>query len=386
MHRMIAASLLLLLVLLTVPGCSNPATAGGSGVPSEPTVVQTLSVFHRPESCVFSLDGDYLFVSNCASGIFGPEGFIGLVRGEGAVSKLKVTDDDRLEVIDLKFVEGISTPLGITALPRATAQFPAGTLFVVVGNALTVDGDGSMERRAEALDTAALAIDPEDGTLRGRIRLDVGSAVAGHLGHPLLLPNGAAFDCEGNYYIADSGVGGDRLDPPQQANPGVVRIDHAALDALAAEEPHQGVHFIPVPGGPNGVAYHEQEDAIYVVTFGGDGPEGEAIYAIARDAFAGGDLPEPLHAGVGTLDGLVVTPAGTLIASRMGGDLIAVPAGGEPQPIELAPEPLTFEGPSDIKLSQRADGRLMLIVPEQEPAAAESWSQRVHVVHLPPDY
>jgi hypothetical protein len=385
MHRLTLALSLSLLVLPLASGCTDPVAAGG-GIPSEPTVVQTLSQFHRPESCAFSLDGGYLYVSNCGSGFFGPEEAIGLVRDQGAISKLQVTADGLLEVIDLNFVEGLSTPLGITVLPRATDRFPAGTLFVVVGNALSVDADGNMERRAEALGTAALAIDPEDGALLGRIRLDVESAVADWLGHPLLLPNGAAFDREGNYYIGDSGVGGERLEPPRQGNPGVVRIDHAALDVLAADAPHPGVHFISVPGGPNGVAYHDGEDAIYIVTFGGGGPEGEAIYAVARDGFVGGELPEPLHAGVGTLDGLAITPAGTLIASRMDGDLIAIPAGGQPQPIELAPEPIAFAGPSDIKLSARPDGRLMLIVPEQEPAAAESWSQRLHVVHLPQDY
>jgi DNA-binding beta-propeller fold protein YncE len=358
---------------------ARPLPAADTAAPAQPAkltaqLVQTLAVFHRPESCTFSLDGQYLFVSNCGSS---PRG---LVEGAGAISKLAVGADGTLTMVNARLTQGLNGPLGITVLPRASARFPAGTLFVNVGMAWACDKDGQSIRDAQRLGTGVMAIDPNDGRVLAHLRMGPDTPMAGVLGHPVMGPNGAAFDAEGNLYVADGGGGGS-LEPPQRGRSGIIRIPRAALDALAEGAAPAGVSFLPVDG-TNGVGYSSRDDAIYFVGRGERGPGAGVIYRLPARSLEGASLPQPLASGLGSMDGIVITPRGSIIVSRMAGDLMVIPPGGSA--VELAIDPPTkLVSPSDIKLLARPDGACFLAVPEQEMNAPEPWSQRVRVLRLP---
>jgi DNA-binding beta-propeller fold protein YncE len=339
--------------------------------PVEPVVSQTLTGFHRPESCTFSLDGKYLFVSNCASKAL-PDAFV-LVKGAGAISKLAVSPTGEVTMIEPRFVEGIDSPLGISPLPKATGRFPKGTLFVNTDIVLLGDADGTNISDPHELGTGVLILDPETGARLGKIEMGIGSAVARQLGHFSQLPNGLTFDPDGHLYIGDSGITGP-LKPPVEGRPGVIRIDHSAIDDLADGQDHPGVAFLPTPTGMNGVGYNRHDDCIWFVS-------GRNVHKFPRGQMR---LDDPLYEDVGGLDGIAFTPAGTVIVSRSEGDLVLLRSGGLPAPMQVEGLP-AMKGPSDIKLLDLRDGSAILAVPEQEPDGAD-WSQRLWILRLPRGY
>jgi hypothetical protein len=369
-----------LAVLLCLAICCkrSPDTSASAPV----TVIQTLSTFDRPESCIFTPDGKWLFVGNCGSELFGPDRKkVGFVVGRGAISRLAVGRDGRATMDKADLVVGLNGPLGLGLLPKATARFPQGTLVVNQGLALQVDAQGNSVTDAKKLGTGILFFNPESGKSLGRIDLGIGSAVGQKIGHPVLLPNSVCFDAQGNLYVTDTAKGGDRLDPPLVGYPGLIRIEHAAID-----DPSVGsVTFTAIPGVPNGVGYWAARDAIGVVTMGGETPEGEAVYTIPAAAFPLGALPAPYVQKVGTADGIAFTPAGTIVTSRFSGDLLAIPEKGAPRPIHLDPE-IVLVSPADHHLMMLPDGSSMLAVPEQARTEPEPGKQRVRLIRLPPGF
>ena len=355
-------------------GCTR--SRGGDGGAAAPTLHQTLGGFHRPESCIFSLDGKHLFVTNCGSNVFGPDRKkVGFVKGRGVVSRLAVGADGKARVDTLKLVEGLSGPLGLGVLPKATGRYPKGTLLINVGMSLLTDDQGNSVTDASQLGCGVLFLDPASGKTLGKIDLGVGSAVAKALGHPVLIANSIAFDGAGNLYVTDTAKGGDRLTPAIEPHPGVLRIPHDSID----EPSKGGVSFMAIPGIPNGVRYRASDDSIYVVTMGGQGPEGQAVYRIKAGSLEGRSLPAPMASGVGTMDGLCFTPAGTIVASRFSGDLIAIAEDGTFAPLKLP----AFVKPADVDLLTLPDGASIVAVPEQDRMDPRPWSQNVRIVRLP---
>jgi sugar lactone lactonase YvrE len=348
--------------LLAGAGCAG----SDRGPAGKAEIVQVVGGLNNPESATFSLDGKWLFVTNVASAQFGPDKRVGFVAGEASISKLSVAADGKLAVVHAKFVEKLTGTLGITVAPAAVGPYPAGSLFVSVGGALSVDAEGKPISDAKALGTGIAVFDPETGASLGKIDLGVGSAVAFGLGHPILLPNGIAFDGDGGLIVADTAKGGDRLQPKIAPRPGVLRI------TLGSKGEVTGHSFNPVSGCPNGVGWNAAEKTLYWVTCGGVGPEGGAVYRNGK----------ALALDVGQSDGIAFTPAGTVIVSRFKGDLIAIPKGGKP--VEIPFEKFNF--PSDIKLRTLADGSSIVIVPEQEAWNAAPWGQSLRVVKLPAGY
>jgi len=342
---------------------SLASCAGGGAGKAE--IVELVKGFNNPESVAFSGDGKWLYVTNCASAEFGADKHVGFVAGEAAISKAAVGADGLLRLVNPKLVQNLSGTLGVTVAPHAVGPYPAGSLFVCVGGALVTDAAGAYVTDAKLLGTGIAIFDPDSGATLGKIDLGVGSAVAVALGHPLLLPNGIAFDGEGGLIVADTGVGGDHLQPKIAAKPGILRL------AIGTKGDVTGHTFTPVSGGPNGVAWNGAEKALYWVTCGGQGPEGGALFrngkAVALD--------------LGPSDGIAFTPAGTVIVSRFKGDLVAIRKGGKPEPIPF--DTLPFNFPSDIKLRATADGSSVLIVPEQEAWNAAAWGQSLRVIRLP---
>ena len=358
MRRLITAGL-----AVALASCAG----AGSGPAGKAEIVQVVGGLNNPESCAFSLDGKTLYVTNCASAQFGADKHVGFVAGEATISRLSVAPDGKVALVTPKFVQRLSGTLGLTVAPHAVGPYPAGSLFVCVGGALASDEAGVYVSDAKQLGTAIAVIDAENGEPLGRIDLGVGSAVAIALGHPLLLPNGIAFDGEGGLVVADTGVGGDHLQPKIRPQPGVLRL------AIGAKGDVTGHTFTPVSGGPNGVAWNAAEKALYWVTCSGQGPEGGALFrngkAVALD--------------LGPSDGIAITPAGTVIVSRFQGDLVAIRKGGAPAPIPFE-KPFNF--PSDIKLRTLADGTSILIVPEQEAWNGTAWGQNLRIVRFPAGY
>lgn len=353
---------LLIAVALTVVGCSSHSHSPRP----KAEIVQVVGGLNNPESATFSLDGKWLFVTNVASAQFGPDKAVGFVVGEASISKLSVAPDGTLALMNAKFVDKLTGTLGITVAPQAVGPYPAGSLFVSVGGALATDASGVTPADAKSLGTGIAVFDPETGATLGKIELGVGSPVAVALGHPILLPNGIAFDGEGGIVVADTAKGGDRLQPKIAAKPGVLRL------TLGAKGEVTGHSFTPVSGCPNGVGWHAAEKALYWVTCGGGSPEGGAVYRNGK----------PLALDLGQSDGIVFTPAGTVIVSRFKGDLVAIPKGGKP--VEIPFDKFNF--PSDIKLRTLADGSSIVIVPEQEAWNATPWGQSLRVVKLPAGY
>ena len=340
------------------------------------TVIQTIRKFHRPESVAWSLDGRLLYVSNCGSRNFTNPKHVGMVVGDGSVSVVAIGKDGRTRGVPRNVVEGLNGPLGIAVLPKATKRYPRGTLLVNQGLALLTDAKGAYVTDPGELGTGILFVHAENGKILGRIELGMGSAVSTVLGHPVLLPNSIAFDKDGNLYVTDTAKGGNHLEPPIPAHPGVVRIPHASID-----DPRSGgFTFLPVSGIPNGIAYNVTDDSIYIVTMGGQPHEGQAVLRVPANKFLGDGL-EVVVGDVGTMDGICFTPAGTIVTSRFSGDLLAIRQ-GKASVIRLIPD-TPFNAPADIRLRVQPDGSSILAVPEQARTEPVSGKQRVRLIRLP---
>ena len=344
------------------------------------TLLQSISVFHRPESVAFSLDGKYLFVGNCASDLFGADkSKVGFVKGAGVISRCKVNEKGNVKVEKLRFISGLNGPTGLKILRKATDKYPVGTLLVNQGISLQVDKDGNSITDINQLGVGINLYDPKDGKFLGRIPMGPGSAIANAIGHVPLILNSMAFDKSGNLYITDTAKGGDRLDPQLQQYPGMIRIKHSSID----NPNERDISFIPIPGVPNGIGYWEKENAIMIVTMGGtEIPGGNAIYKIPISSFPLDSIPEPLFDNVGTADGIAFTPAGTIITSRFSGDLLSIPYNGKPSPIIME----SFSAPADHRLLTLEDGSSILAVPEQNRKDPNPWSQKVKIIHLPKNF
>jgi len=356
---------------------------------TEPFVSQSVSRFYRPESCTFSLDGKFLYVTSCGSGFYGVDAEgkeqFSLAQGKGAVSKLSVAEDGTLTMIEPKFYPGTSGALGISALPVATKSFPAGSLFFNSGFFMQTDADDKYIDNQKELDPAVVVIDPNSGKLLGKISLAIQGAVCRAINNPLFVPNGLCFDHEGNLYLGETG-GVNELIKGAGAitnKSGAVMIPYTAIDALAAGVPAQGIKFLEAPA-INGVAFDKKSDCLLMLTFTGS-ESGDSVYKISRKEFDAGILPRPFVTGLGKLDGIAVTPSGTMVVTDVTNQsLIRIDQNRNVETIDLGGK--KFNGPSDISIKTLDDGSSIVVVPEQNYTAPKEWSQNVHVIKLPVGY
>jgi DNA-binding beta-propeller fold protein YncE len=372
-----------LLSLFLSAGCSTVFQSSTT----EPIISQTVTSFHRPESSTFSMDGKYLFVANCASGLYGKDKNFALKVGDGAISKLAVSESGELKMIDPKFVSGLNTPLGTTTLLKPTKMFPAGSLFVNTGIYVICDKDDKYITDPKVMGTGVTIIDPDSGKILGHIDTTPGSAVVKAIGDNFPLPNGIIFDTEGNLYVTDTGesCGVKNTAMPAKGKGGVIRINHDAIDSFAQNKAHDGIHFIPVTL-PNGIAFNPHTDSVLVVTCqSGEGETNDSVYSIPTKDFMKTKEPKALVSGLGSLDGAAVTPAGTVIVSVMKGNLTRIAKDGTKEEIAFDPA-VKFMGPSDIKIRELKDGASILLLPEQDHLNPNLWKQRLRVVRLPKGY
>ena len=195
---------------------------------------------------------------------------------------IRQLENGNVEVEKQKFITGLNGPTGLCILPKATKKYPVGTLMVNQGMSLQVDNDGNSITNLEDLGVGVDFYDPNNGKLLGRIPMGPESKVATAIGHVPLLLNSMAFDMNGNLYITDTAIGGDRLTPRSYQYPGLIRIEHSSIDNLSED----GISFTFIPGVPNGIGFWEKENAMVLVTMGGnDKPGGTAIYKLPIESF-----------------------------------------------------------------------------------------------------
>ena len=347
--------------------------------PNLAQILQSLESFNHPESSTISADGQHLFVTNCAST---SDGF--LLAG-GSISKLEIQPDGTLKMLAPDFARGLTAPHGIAVLPKSTRKFRAGSLFVSTGYARVIDDKGDRVKDPEKINPGVTVVHPETGQILGHLPLGPGTAAAGNLGHPVLQPNGLCFDADANLYIADGGFGGDELEPPVRGRPGVKRIRHPQIDAAAENKVLGELVFIPVRHVPNGVYYSAQDDALYWTTCDGEGDAGGAVYRMPRKEFPHETMIHNVIGAINPLEGLTITPGGSLVMSRqLDGDLAYITKRQQGRLGFLGyEEPPKFALPGDIKLLTLKNGNNILYLPEQDPESKEKNKQRLRVILLP---
>ena len=338
-------------------------------------VIQTVSLFNRPYSSTISLDGRHLFVTNSAATLNG------MLYRQGGISKLEIGADGRLSMVKQKFVEDLQQPMGIAVLPKGTTKFPAGSLFVSVGTTDACDDKNNRIVDIEKFTPGVAVIDPDTGKQIGFIAMGPGKAVAKAVYHPIIAPSGICFDPNGDLFLADGGNTGKALDPQIPGRPGIVRIPNAGIDTAAEDKDPGSVAFLPVRHVPAAVFYSRLDDAMYWTTCDGAPGAGGAVYRTPRKTFPLQNEVSNVVGDLGPLMGLAITPTGTLVVSRLDGDLYFVNS----KRFDAIPftENGLFASPGDIKMLTLKNGQNLLYIPEQEPTATEPWKQRLRVVLLP---
>jgi hypothetical protein len=350
-------------------------------------VVEQLHRFNNPESAIFSADAKHAFVSNAALYTGNLKGTHFIDKG-GFISKLAVSEDGTVKVVDEKIVTGLTSPLGMARNSAATEKFPKGAIFVCTGAAPVVGADGKEVKDPQLIDPKLVAFD-EDGRVLGEIKLGWDTPFARKSGKPVTLANAAGFDQEGNLYFSDTGTGAPQFEPPLvQTGGGVYMIPHASLDALAEGKEAQ-VYFVPFPqGGPDGVQV-APDGTIEVNTYGKaagmNDPANGGTYKLTQDDFKSGRLPAPIQSGLGALDGLAFLGADRLETWRMQHDQVLV-TGPSQRTMRLEfDKQVKLNGPADIAVHRYADGSALLLIPEFSPKSSKH-KDAVTVVRLPADF
>ncbi|WP_457637870.1 hypothetical protein [Oceanithermus sp.] len=364
--------------------------AAAGNMPTYPVkgqVVNELHLFDNPEAVIFSLDGRYLFVANTAVHGNASKPF-GFTEGAGSISKLEVGPRGDARIVDLHFIDHLTSPLGMAVLPVNTRLFTRGTIFAPVGSAPLSDADGNPITDRKRLKTKIIAFNPDSGEIVGEINLSWGSFFARKTGAPVVLCNALAFDPEGNLYFTDTGFGADRFDPPIPYNGGTWKVPVSAIDDLASgRQPAEEPQLVPNPGWPDGVEVSPLTGRVWVNTVGGKGldPANGGIWELSSADFAAGKEVPPVFRDLGQLDGLDFSASGIQFDTEIGVSpnfIIVIPPGGVPMRLALEPD-VTLSGPADVAVRGLEDGSLLLAVPELTALDPTPWNDDLTIIHLP---
>ena len=371
------------------------AQEGPKGAPQPPAHkvkgkhLQTLKAFDNPEAAIFSADGRFVFVSNSAELGMKDKGFH-FTEKAGFISKLAVQSDGTLQMVNAKLLTGLTAPLGMAVNPVATRTFPKGAIFLCAATLPLADATGNAIKDPERLTAKIVAFDI-DGKILGEIPLGAGSVLAKISGAPATLPNAAGFDKDGNFYVADTGIGGATVEPKLDTRPGIFMIPNNALDDLSAgKTPTTAPLFISMPGAPDGVDVSPIDGTIHVNTVGRaasvDDPDRGGMWKLTKDDFKAGRLPKAFSSGWGALDGLAFTTTGTRFDTQiLGSNYITVVAPGSDNVLSLEITGLDRDlaGAADIAIYTRPDGTSLLIIPELSALTPNNNDNPVDVVLLP---
>jgi hypothetical protein len=384
----------MLAVLSLTAFVAYPAICNGAEIPAYPVkgkVVNVLGIFDNPEGALFSMDGQYLFISNAATHGH-PDKPFAWVEGGGSISKLEVGPDGSLKLIDRIFIKDLTGPLGMAVLNVNTAKFPRATIFATAGSAPMSLPDGTPITDPKRHKPKVIAFDPGSGKILGKICLGAASEFAKISGGPLLLVNALAFDKAGNLYIADSGIGADTYKPAIPYNGGTWKVPVESIDALAEGKPAPSPpQFIPNPSWPDGVEVSPITGEIWINTVMApplEDPFKGGMWALRDADFEKGVQPPPLFTGLGRLDGLDFTVRGTCIQTEIlhsPNSVVVVPLGGRPHKLALEPD-VELSGPADVDIKTLADGSYLMVVPELTALDPTPWDDEITVIWLPANF
>jgi hypothetical protein len=376
-----------LAVFLAYPGIAN-------AIPTYPVkgkVVNVLGAFDNPEGAIFSMDGEYLFISNSAIHGNADKPFA-WVEKAGSISKLKVGPGGSLELIDRVFIKDLTGPLGMAVLNVSTNKFPRGTIFATAGSGPMALPDGTPITDQARHKPKVIAFDPGSGVILGKICLGATSQFAKISGGPVMLVNALAFDKAGNLYIVDTGFGHDTYKPAFRYCGGTWKVPAESIGPLAEGKPAPSPpQFIPNPSWPDGVEVSPITGEVWINTVmppSDEDPFKGGMWALRDADFNSGVQPPPLFKGLGRLDGLDFTVRGTCIHTEIGGtpnSIVVVPLGGRPHKLALEPD-VTLSGPADVDIKTLADGSYLLVVPELTALDPTAWDDEVTVIWLPANF
>ncbi len=299
----------------------------------------------NPESCDLLPDGETFVFGNCAMSLGHPAYRKGAglvyVKGHAFVSRGRVSSQGEVRLIDRQLVSGLTATLGLDILRRRAGRFPEGSVFIAEGaNPATQPGEDVLIDR-NAMKPRALVFDPMTGRIIGEIGLHKDSPIGRRFG-AFDQPNGLTFDMAGNLYVGDIPNGNPVQAFPPPSTPGVYRIPHAALDALAEGDDNaaSGVRRIDTRGFINGLAASPLENVVWAVSCLPDlDPANGGIYRLEPDDFENNNHPEPIIRDMGLVDGVGCTRRGTLLASTpLTGEVHAFASNGDHYTIKIGGE------------------------------------------------
>jgi hypothetical protein len=278
---------------------------------------------------------------------------------------------------------------------------PAGTLAIVVGSAPLGTKDCKPIKDPKRLKTGVLFFD-ESGKKLGMLNMGAGSVFERISGSPVTFPNALDFDRNGNLYVADTGFSGGSLEPAIKDKPGIWKIPVQSIEGLVTGKgTGMDPQFILMPGGPDGVEASPLDDMVHVNTVG-------AVVGMADDAKGGmwrltpkdftmGELPRPIAAGLGALDGCDFTDGGVRIDTEImnsgktgKNNIIITPAAvargdrstmAQPRYLPLDKD-IQLTGPADVDVLKLADGSYLLVVPELS-VGSKGAKDQVTIIKIP---
>ena len=345
-------------------------------------MLEPLEAFFGPASAVFSSDGRTLFVSNSARADYG------MVAGRGAISRVSVAEDGTLKVTEPRLVDGLNAPIGVTLMPVAVGDLPAGTLVAAVGGRWTMKDRTTRVTDPRERETGLIFFDPVTGARRGAVYLGSGSALDAAIGHGMADPSHVVFDGAGNCFVADVAGLGLQKEPGDTSQPGIIRLTPAALGALArGETPTAGsIEFQSVPEVAGGIAWYEKERLFYWATGPGFGDLAGAVLRLRGGDFGPGGEIETVHKEIFPMIGACVTANGSLIVAHTDGAIGVIKRGrGKVKPVKFRAREV-FISPGQPAATTLGDGRVLVVVPEMASGGRPAWRHRLQMFMLPSDY
>lgn len=311
----------------------------------------------NPESAEMLPDGETFVFGNCTMLIGNKAHRDGkslvYLKDQAYISKARWGADGTVEVVERHLIDGLTSTLGIDILRTGTERFPAGTAFIATGGKpITTSLEAPLVTDEKAVRQQALGFDPQTGEVRGSIPLWPGSAVARRY-HHLEMPNGLAIDDAGNLYVTDN-PNTNPLEPmPSPVPSRVYRIDHSALDAMAAGDTDavDAVEAVEWVGWFNGVTVSPLDQSVWVVSCSRHDPVNGAVYRLTREDFRNERLPEPVYRDLVILDGVGVTRRGTVLVSNpMSGEVHLFTNTGKHHVLRAGGEKLPARLPADMNV------------------------------------
>lgn len=346
--------------------------ANGQGI-----FVQTLEGFYSPAAVAVGEDGRTFYVTNAARGDYG------MFAGKGALSKVRLNDENQLEIVDARFTEELNSPLGLAVLPSAVGPIPAGSIAIAVGGSWTVTSRGTALDNDKERGTGVVFVDPENGEIIGHLFLGGGSPVSDRIGHPIMDPISVAADANGNLVVTDIAGSGVRPLKPEEGRPGILKLSSAAVEALLNDEAVGKDDYIyaPIRNLPTGVHFARHDQSLYWVTGQIAYDLGGAVMRLPNADYS--KQAETIDMELGSLLGFTVTPRGTIIASRSNGEVLRI-RGRKDKVVKFKDHPReVFASPGQPAATNLADGRVLIVMPEMSGGGRGPWRQRLRTFTLP---